>query len=190
MWWKKYKLWNKKGFGRRWYWVGWCTDFFLDEENPKILRVTSCRGVPPRQTDLSCYTLVCVISWSCPFLPLQPVLSVIDTLNPLNAELNPICHLLALLGAHHILHVGRIRVNWVWGSGWMMLTGENRNSGRKKPVAMHILQPQTYTGLDSNSGLRCASSATNRMDHGRAVWRLKLIWHVFENLGPPLSNVM
>ena len=39
----------------------------------------------------------------------------------LNAELNPICHLLALL-AHHILHVSRIRVNkkwlqnrWHWG---------------------------------------------------------------------------
>jgi len=32
-------------------------------------------------------------------------------LNPLNAELNPICHLLALLGARHILHVSRIRVN-------------------------------------------------------------------------------
>jgi len=31
-------------------------------------------------------------------------------INPLNAELNLICHLLALLGAHHILHVGRIRV--------------------------------------------------------------------------------
>jgi len=30
--------------------------------------------------------------------------------NPLNAELNPICHLLALLGAHHILHINRIRV--------------------------------------------------------------------------------
>jgi hypothetical protein len=30
--------------------------------------------------------------------------------NPLNAELNPICHLLALLGAHHILQVSRIRV--------------------------------------------------------------------------------
>jgi hypothetical protein len=30
--------------------------------------------------------------------------------NLLNAELNPICHLLALLGAHHILHVSRIRV--------------------------------------------------------------------------------
>jgi hypothetical protein len=33
------------------------------------------------------------------------------TLNTLNAELNPICHLLALLGAHHILLVSRIRVN-------------------------------------------------------------------------------
>ena len=31
-------------------------------------------------------------------------------LNPLNAELNPICYLLALLGAHHFLHVSRIRV--------------------------------------------------------------------------------
>jgi len=30
--------------------------------------------------------------------------------NPLNAELNPICHFLALLGAYHILHVCRIRV--------------------------------------------------------------------------------
>ena len=30
--------------------------------------------------------------------------------NPLNAELNPICYLLALLGAHHFLHVSRIRV--------------------------------------------------------------------------------
>jgi hypothetical protein len=32
-------------------------------------------------------------------------------INPLNAQLNPICHLLALLGAHHILHISRIRVN-------------------------------------------------------------------------------
>ena len=31
-------------------------------------------------------------------------------INPLNAELNPICHFLALLGVHHFLHVSRIRV--------------------------------------------------------------------------------
>ena len=30
-----------------------------------------------------------------------------DYINPLNAELNPTCHLLALLGTHHIIHVGR-----------------------------------------------------------------------------------
>ena len=34
-------------------------------------------------------------------------------INSLNAELNPICHLLALLGAHHILHISRIRVKFV-----------------------------------------------------------------------------
>jgi len=28
----------------------------------------------------------------------------------LNTELNPICHLLALFGAHPIFHVGRVRV--------------------------------------------------------------------------------
>jgi len=31
-------------------------------------------------------------------------------INPLNSELNPICYLLALLGAHHFLHLSRIRV--------------------------------------------------------------------------------
>ena len=31
-------------------------------------------------------------------------------INPLSPELNPIFYLLALLGAHHFLHVSRIRV--------------------------------------------------------------------------------
>ena len=29
----------------------------------------------------------------------------------LNAELNPICHLLVLAGAHHFVYVSRVRVN-------------------------------------------------------------------------------
>ena len=42
----------------------------------------------------------------------EHLIQVVDRgFNPLNAELNPICYLLALLGAHHILHVSRIRVN-------------------------------------------------------------------------------
>ena len=32
-----------------------------------------------------------------------------QNISPLNTELNPTCHLLALLGAHHILHISRIR---------------------------------------------------------------------------------
>ena len=41
-------------------------------------------------------------------------------INPLKTELNPICHLLALLGAHHILHFSMVRVNTEnkkWGAG-------------------------------------------------------------------------
>jgi hypothetical protein len=41
---------------------------------------------------------------------MQPEFIIPMFLNSLNAELNPICYLLALLGAHHFLHVSRIRV--------------------------------------------------------------------------------
>jgi len=34
----------------------------------------------------------------------------IQCFNPLKPELNPICYLLALLGAHHFLHISKIRV--------------------------------------------------------------------------------
>ena len=48
----------------------------------------------------------------CSFTPIHPY----DTIwpkcefNPLNPKLNPICYLLALLGANHFLHVSGIRV--------------------------------------------------------------------------------
>jgi len=41
---------------------------------------------------------------------------------PLNAELNPICHLLALLGAHPILHISWVMVKYNYGySGFIRL---------------------------------------------------------------------
>ena len=47
----------------------------------------------------------------CLFLASNVFLTIHKTeLNPLNPELNPVCYLLALLGAHHFLHVSRIRV--------------------------------------------------------------------------------
>jgi hypothetical protein len=39
--------------------------------------------------------------------------------NPLKAKLNPIFHLLALLGAHLIFYVGRLRVQKVAGYGYL-----------------------------------------------------------------------
>ena len=38
------------------------------------------------------------------------LLAIRSAFNPLNSELNPICHLLALLGANHIFHVSGLRV--------------------------------------------------------------------------------
>jgi hypothetical protein len=55
-----------------------------------------CRTVPTIQF----FWEVTLCHWASSFLHF----------NPLNTESNPICHLLALLGAHHILHVSRIRV--------------------------------------------------------------------------------
>ena len=55
----------------------------------------------------------------------RPEYSIKRSLNPLNAELNPTCHLLALLGAHHIFHVGGLRVKLVV----KFRTEEERNIG-------------------------------------------------------------
>jgi len=62
------------------------------------------------------YRLWCVWVWSW-ILANEEALAhrcccttVKNMFNPLNPELNPICYLLALLGAHHFLHVSRIRV--------------------------------------------------------------------------------
>ena len=55
--------------------------------------------------------------------------------NGLNAELNSICHLLALLGAHHILHVSRKRIKNVKKSVW----GSHNYVG-KDPSLMRLLR--------------------------------------------------
>ena len=55
------------------------------------------------------YIVVCAC-FACS-LHLEDVLSSFEVVfNPLKPELNSICYLLALLGAHHFLHVSRIRV--------------------------------------------------------------------------------
>jgi hypothetical protein len=49
-----------------------------------------------------------------------------DKINTLNVQLNPICHLLALLEAHPIFHVSRIRVKNVEVAGNVARMEEDR----------------------------------------------------------------
>jgi hypothetical protein len=69
----------------------------------------------------------------CNFYCLRPAAYI----SPLNAQLNPICHLLALLGAHHILCISRIRVklklrNNVPFIAHLMLAGFKGNTNYEK----------------------------------------------------------
>jgi len=58
--------------------------------------------------------------------------------NSLNSELNPICHLLALLGAHHILHVSRIRVKLSYEC-WQWESFSKEGKGRRVCILVHTL---------------------------------------------------
>jgi hypothetical protein len=46
----------------------------------------------------------------CTFIMDSKCSKQVMNFNTLNANLNPIFHLLALLGAHHVLHINRIKV--------------------------------------------------------------------------------
>jgi len=66
----------------------------------------TCWAVKERWNNKFCYKVA-----SCwLFLLSHTTMRGSMNINPLNPELNPICYLLALLGAHRFLHVSRIRV--------------------------------------------------------------------------------
>ena len=60
------------------------------------------------QFDLMMMSTVLLETCTGLFLSLHHVFC--SLIKPLNTELNPICQLLALLGAHHFLHVSSVRV--------------------------------------------------------------------------------
>ena len=83
-------------------------------------------------------------------------------INPLNTELNPICYLLALLGAHHFLHVSRIRVKWskMQGVNNFEITGCNLTTSAKRlqkrkqrKHSLHIQNIQSLCLVDRASFL-------------------------------------
>ena len=54
--------------------------------------------------------MICLFKFSICFEQLCAHPQEDNCINLLSPELNPICYLLALVGAHHFLHVSRIRV--------------------------------------------------------------------------------
>jgi hypothetical protein len=67
---------------------------------------------------------------------------LLGNINPLNTKLNPFCHLLALLGAHHILHVSRVRVK------------ETKGYQKLKEEALDLTVWRTRFGIGCGSVVR------------------------------------
>ena len=80
------------------------------------------------------------------------------SVNPLNPELHPICYLLALLGAHHFLHVSRIRVKSLTFRRLMsyIYTECNRRKGQNFGRVFLMLK---YTDITQNTYEVCTKSS-------------------------------
>ena len=92
-----------------------------------------------------------------------------DSLNPLNAELNTICYLLALL-AHNFLHVSRIRVksltlrlltSYIYGAPILDVSRSHRGHGYLSVVSVVCCQVEvsaTSWSLVQRSPTECGAS--------------------------------
>ena len=76
-----------------------------------VLFLSYCFRPSTHYIKLACFdNALCNLVWLLRAIFLFAEISSVPFFNPLNAELNPICHLLALLGVHHFLHISRVRV--------------------------------------------------------------------------------
>jgi hypothetical protein len=102
------------------------------------------------------------------------------TINALNAELNPICHLLTLLQAHHILHVSRIRVNAFWAIELLLLFCRARwlmppdVTQPVRPIVLTLLQtfklsPLVVSRVYIPRAILVAKAGTMRARNGRLI---------------------
>ena len=76
--------------------------FYLEDGGRVVFSECLYLSTRPQWCNIHAVSSVCSVH--------RNILKSDSKLNPLNSELNPICYLLALLGAHHFLHVSRIRI--------------------------------------------------------------------------------
>jgi len=67
-------------------------------------------------------------------------------INPLNAKLNSTCHLLALLGAHPILHISWIRVKHIWRGSVFGTSFHHLSAGNTTTLLTQIMTGSFVTG--------------------------------------------
>ena len=84
-----------------------CTVYYIKKATVKLFMFTSWTRMGEVKVELQSFLIstLFVAEWSTSCLG-----RFIPAFNPLNDELNSICHLLALLGVHHFLHVSKIMV--------------------------------------------------------------------------------
>jgi len=80
--------------------------FQVAEDNQNLVGQLEHNVTHPQLISITFCTCGCISSFQQLFI----YLIYLFIFNPLNPKLNPICYFLALLGAHHFLHVSRIRV--------------------------------------------------------------------------------
>ena len=100
-----------------------------------------------------------------------------SSFNPLYTELNPICPLLALLGAHHILHVSGFGVERlkkkVSSPVCLGLWRTNRTGSRFSSTTPAF--PCQYRSVLT---VRCNKHAVDRALAGKTHFCLSLSWHI------------
>ena len=89
----------------KFHWHNNCVSY-VEVEKQLSITYSECVSVPLVIQHAKCMHGIMLLSVTSLALPYFSTLS----LNSWNAELNPICHLQALLGAHHIFHVSGLRV--------------------------------------------------------------------------------
>jgi hypothetical protein len=105
------------------------------------------------------------------------------TVNPLNAELNPIRHLLALAGAHHFVDVSRIRVKTHTHTHIDGSTPLEEWSARRREPYLHNTQQTQETNIHALSGIRTrhpSSQAASDLRHRRGPSCMFIIFYVNE----------
>ena len=123
----------------------------------RLMLVSCTNCMVSSEMNFFSHTPVDIWTSEIPNTNLYTIFYVPIRLNPSNAEINPLYHLLALLGTHHILHVSRVRIKLLcysllvkrihygfllqqllsWNSSVNIVTRLVRYEDKAHPVACH-----------------------------------------------------